>query len=434
LTGNAPLTFIYRFTANMRSGYNIAKQMFGVMLVRCPILLADMNAFYASVHQAMDPRLKGKPVIVGGDPAKRHGIVLAASYEAKAWGIKTGMAVGEARDLCPEGTFLKPAYSHYVDFSTRIVRIMKDFSPLVEPFSIDEAFLDVSGCGNLFGSSPEIALQLKNRIKDEVGVLCSVGVGPNKLLAKMAAGMQKPDGLTVLDLPDVPAKMWPLPVRELFGVGSRLEKRLRDLNIRTIGDLAAYPLPVLQKRFGLVGHVLHLSANGLDYSPVDPRSLERVKSIGHQITLSRDYYGYDVIEVVILELCEIVCRRVRLGGYSGRTVNLTLKDVEFLWISRARTLPQPTACAVDVYRVAVELLHRHWPSWKPVRMIGVSLGGLVKNAPEQMDLFGEKERTRRLHAACDWIKDRFGEQSILRAVSLTPAGVFRDRKGENGHG
>ena len=123
-----------------------------------------------------------------------------------------------------------------------------------------------------------------------------------------------------------------------------------------------------------------------------------------------------------------------MGGYSGRTVNLTLKDVEFLWISRARTLPQPTACAVDVYRVAVELLHRHWPSWKPVRMIGVSLGGLVKNAPEQMDLFGEKERTRRLHAACDWIKDRFGEQSILRAVSLTPAGVFRDRKGENGHG
>ena len=267
MTENALLTFIYHFTANMRSGYNIAKQMFGVMLVRCPILLADMNAFYASVHQAMDPRLKGKPVIVGGDPAKRHGIVLAASYEAKAWGIKTGMAVGEARDLCPEGIFLKPAYSHYVDFSTRIVRIMKDFSPLVEPFSIDEAFLDVSGCGNLFGSSPEIALQLKNRIKDEVGVLCSVGVGPNKLLAKMAAGMQKPDGLTVLDLPDVPAKMacrsgssleWAVAWR---GCGTKHPDHRETL---------AYPLPVLQKRFGLVGHVLHLSANGLDYSPVDP--------------------------------------------------------------------------------------------------------------------------------------------------------------------
>lgn len=402
--------------------------------MRCPILLADMNSFYASVHQAMDPLLRGKPVIVGGDPAKRHGIVLAASYEAKACGVKTGMAVWEARDLCPKGIFLKPRHSHYVNFSARIVRIMKDFSPLVEPFSIDEAFMNVSGCGHLFGSSRDIALKLKSRIKGEVGVLCSVGVGPNKLLAKMAAGMQKPDGLTVLDSPDVPDKMWPLPVRELFGVGSRLEKRLRDLNIHTIGELAGYPLSVLQKRFGLMGHVLHLSANGIDYSPVDPRSLERVKSIGHQITLPRDYRGYCNIEVVILELCEIVCRRVRLGGYVGRTVNLTLKDVEFLWVSRARTLTCPTASTDDVYQVAAELLRRHWPYWKPVRMVGVSLAGLVKNTAEQMDLFGEAEKARRLHASCDRIKDRFGEQSILRAVSLTPEGVLRDRDGEAGRG
>lgn len=408
--------------------------MFEVICLRCPILLADMNSFYASVHQAMDPGLKGKPVIVGGDPAKRHGIVLAASYEAKACGVKTGMAVWEARELCPEGIFLKPRHSYYVNFSARIVRIMKDFSPLVEPFSIDEAFMDVSGCSRLFGSSLDIARKLKSRIKREVGVLCSVGVGPNKLLAKMAAGMQKPDGLTLLDFPDVPAKMWPLPVRELFGVGSRLEKRLRELNIRTIGELARYPLPVLQQRFGLVGHVLHLSANGIDYSPVDPRSLERVKSIGHQITLPRDYRGYREIEVVILELCEIVCRRVRLGGYAGRTVNLTLKDVEFLWLSRARTMACPTASTNDVYRVAVDLLHRHWPSWKPVRMVGVSLAGLVKNTVEQIDLFGEAEKARRLHAACDRIKDRFGEQSILRAVSLTPEGVLRDRNGEAGRG
>lgn len=408
--------------------------MFEVICLRCPILLADMNSFYASVHQAMDPGLKGKPVIVGGDPAKRHGIVLAASYEAKACGVKTGMAVWEARELCPGGIFLKPRHSYYVNFSARIVRIMKDFSPLVEPFSIDEAFMDVSGCSRLFGSSLDIARKLKSRIKREVGVLCSVGVGPNKLLAKMAAGMQKPDGLTLLDFPDVPAKMWPLPVRELFGVGSRLEKRLRELNIRTIGELARYPLPVLQQRFGLVGHVLHLSANGIDYSPVDPRSLERVKSIGHQITLPRDYRGYREIEVVILELCEIVCRRVRLGGYAGRTVNLTLKDVEFLWLSRARTMACPTASTNDVYRVAVDLLHRHWPSWKPVRMVGVSLAGLVRNTVEQIDLFGEAEKARRLHAACDRIKDRFGEQSILRAVSLTPEGVLRDRNGEAGRG
>jgi DNA polymerase-4 len=366
------------------------------MVFAMSILLADMNSFFASVHQAMEPRLRGKPVIVGGDPAKRHGIVLTASYEAKACGVKTGMAVWEARDLCPEGIFLKPSHSLYVNFSARIVRIMKDFTPLVEPFSIDEAFLNVAGCGHLFGSPLDIALKLKDRIRSEVGVLCSVGIGPNKLLAKMAAGMQKPDGLTVLDFPDLPEKMWPLPVRELFGVGSRLEKRLRELNIRTIGELAAYPLEVLQKRFGLMGHVLHLSANGIDYSPVDPHSLERVKSIGHQITLPRDYRGYHDIQVVILELCEVVCRRVRLGGYAGRTVNLTLKDVDFWWVSRARTVTNPTASTEDVYRVAVDLLHRHWPSWKPVRMVGVSLAGLIKNTVEQVDLFDEAEK----RAAC----------------------------------
>lgn len=401
--------------------------------MRCPILLADMNSFFASVHQAMEPRLRGKPVIVGGDPAKRHGIVLAASYEAKAFGVKTGMAVWEARSLCPAGIFLKPGHSHYVNFSARIIRIMKDFSPLVEPFSIDEAFINLSGCGHFFSSSLEAALQLKKRIKEEIGVLCSVGIGPNKILAKMAAGMQKPDGLTVLDLTDVPDKLWPLPVRELFGVGARLEKRLRDLNIHTVGELACYPMPVLRKRFGLLGHVLHLSANGIDYSPVDPHSLERVKSIGHQVTLPKDYRGYRQVEVVILELCEIVCRRVRLGGYAGRTVNLTLKDVEFLWLTRAQSIPCPTASVNDIYKVAVELLHRHWPEWKPVRMVGVSLAGLVKNTSEQMDLFGEAERARLLHAACDRIKDRFGEQSILRGVSLTPEGVFRGRNGGGWH-
>jgi DNA polymerase-4 len=404
-----------------------------VVFLRCPILLADMNSFFASVHQAMEPRLKGKPVIVSGDPAKRHGIVLAASYEAKAFGVKTGMAVWEARSLCPDGIFLQPGYSHYVDFSARIIRIMKDFTPLVEPFSIDEAFMDLSGCECLCGTSLKAAVELKRRIKEETGVLCSVGVGPNKILAKMAAGRQKPDGLTVLDLSDVPDKLWPLPVRELFGVGARLEKRLRDLNIHTIGELACYPLPVLRKRFGLLGHVLRLSANGIDYSPVNPHSLERAKSIGHQVTLPRDYLGYRQVEVVILELCEIVCRRVRLGGYVGRTVNLTLKDVEFLWMSRSHSLPSPTAAANDIYRIAVELLHRHWPDWKPVRMVGVSLAGLVKNTSEQIDLFGEVEKARLLHAACDRIKDRFGEQSIFRAVSLTPAGVFRGRKGGGWH-
>jgi DNA polymerase-4 len=406
----------------------------GSGFLRCPILLADMNSFYASVHQAMDPLLREKPVIVGGHPDKRHGIVLAASIEAKAYGIKTGMTVWEAGDLCPQAVFIKPVHRHYVNFSSRIIGIMKDFSPLVEPFSIDEAFLDVSGCEQIYGLSLEIARNLKSRIKKEVGVSCSIGVGPNKLLAKMAAGMQKPDGLTLLDFPDVPVKMWPLPVRKLFGVGNRLEKKLQDLNIHTIGELARYPLPVLQKRFGMIGHVLHLSANGTDYSPVDPCSLNRVKSIGHQITLPRDYRGYHDLKVVILELCEIVCRRVRLGGYAGRTVHLTLKDVQFIWLCRTRTMPYATNSTSEVYRAAVKLLYLYWPYWKPVRMVGVSLSGLIKNNAEQMDLFGAVEKARRLNRACDYIKSRFGEQSILKAVSLTPESILYERKDGLRHG
>lgn len=182
---------------------------------------------------------RGKPVIIGGDPEKRHGIVLTASYEAKAKGVKTGMTVFEAAKLCPEATFIKPQHHLYVHFSTRILRIMRDFTPMVEPFSIDEAFLDVTGCEKLFGSPVEIAYKLKKRIRKEVGITCSIGVAPNKLLAKMATGLQKPDGLTVIDYKDVPTHIWPLPVKELFGVGPRYENHLKLFNIHTIGDLAA---------------------------------------------------------------------------------------------------------------------------------------------------------------------------------------------------
>ncbi len=387
------------------------------------IFLADMNAFYAGVHQALDPALKGKPVIVGGDPEKRHGVVLAASYEAKAKGVKTGMTVFEAAKLCPEATFIKPQHHLYVHFSTRILSIMREFTPLVEPFSIDEAFLDVTGCEKLFGSPVEIAQKLKKRIREEVGVTCSVGIGPNKLLAKMAAEMQKPDGLTVLNYEDVPSRMWPLPVRELFGVGPRYEHHLKLFNIHTIGDLARFPVKILKKRFGVNGEILWQCANGIDYSPVDPDTLEKVKSVGHQVTLPRDYRTHEEIRVVILELADLVAERVRAGGYAGRVVALSLKDANFAWLSRMKTLPERTDLARDIYRAAVDLLKKHWPEGWPVRMVGVALGGLTPVKMEQPALFGEREKIRRSERACDRIRSRFGERAVFRAVSLTKAGV-----------
>lgn len=381
------------------------------------ILLADMNSFFASVHQALEPELRGKPVIVAGDPEKRHGIVLTASYEAKKKGVKTGTVVWEARQRCPEGIFVKPEYHLYVDFSSRILNIMSDFTPLVEPFSIDEAFMDVTSSQTLFGSPVEIAKQLKKRISQEIGITCSVGVGPNKVLAKMAADLQKPDGLTVMPREKIPILLWPLPIRNLFGVGHRYEQHLHKLNIHTIGDLAKYPVAILKKKFGLNGETLWLSANGVDSSPVDPDSLNRVKSMGQQITLPRDYMGSE-IKVVILELADLVAYRVRAGEYLGKTVSLSLKDTNFCWLSRMRTLSKPTNLATDISAAAIELLQKHWfPHW-PVRMVGVTLSNLFPSGAEQAELFGNREKIRSIEMACDQVRERYGKTAVFRAVSL----------------
>jgi DNA polymerase-4 len=381
------------------------------------ILLADMNSFFASVHQALDPKLQGKPVIVTGDPEKRHGIVLAASYEAKKKGVKTGTVVWEARQRCPEGVFIKPEYHLYVDFSSRILNIMNDFTPLVEPFSIDEAFMDVTGSQKLFGSPVEIARQLKKRIRQEIGIACSVGIGPNKLLAKMAADLQKPDGLTVISRKKMPLLLWPLPIKKLFGVGHRYEQHLNKLNIHTIGDLAKYPVDILKKKFGLYGETLWLSANGIDSSPVDPDSLNRVKSIGQQITLPRDYMGSE-IKVVILELADLVAHRVRSEKYLGKTVSLSLKDTNFCWLSRMQTLRRPTNLAADISAAAFNLLQQHWSPLWPVRMVGVSLNNLFPSQVEQTELFGSREKLRGIEKACDQVRERYGKTAVFRAVSL----------------
>lgn len=392
---------------------------------RC-ILLADMNSFFASVHQAIDPRLRGKPVVVAGDPAKRHGIVLAASYEAKKYGIKTGMVLGEARRLLPDAVYLPPSYDLYVDFSLRILKIMKDFTPLVEPFSIDEAFLDVTGCEHLWGDGVTIARRLKERIREEVGVLCSVGVAPNKLLAKMAAELEKPDGLTVLTREDVPVRLWPLPVRELFGVGPRIEAKLLAMNIRTIGDLARCPVKLLEKKFGVVGRVLYLSAHGIDPSPVDPGSLEEMKSVGNRITLPRDYHTLEEMKAVLLLLAEEVARRARRKGYGGRTVTLTLRSPDFVTHSWSRTLPWPTDLAEDIYAAAVALFQDHWPSWRGVRMVGITLGNLQPLTCWQRELWSNRERLRQLARTCDRLREKYGPAAVRRARVMSEGGILSD--------
>lgn len=395
------------------------------------ILLADMNSFYASVEQAANPALKNQPVIVCGDPKRRHGIVLAASYEAKAYGVKTAMTVGEAQRLCPMAKLIPPRMATYVEVSTQIVEIMKEFSPLVEPFSIDEAFIDVTGCEQLFGDGKQTAQSLQSRIDKETGVSCSIGVGPNKLLAKMAAGLQKPHGLTVLTPQDVPRRIWPLPVKKLFGVGDRMERHFQRMAIRTIGDLAACDPNLLARRFGVVGRVLHQSAQGIDYSPVDPYTLDGCKSIGHQFTLPKDYVSEKEIHVVLRELAEEVGARVRRAKCVGRTVSLSLKGADFHSVHRSFTMPDASNIGRDIFDAAVHLMDQHW-NQEPVRLVGITLSNLSSDDAIQLDLFHAKDKDYQLAEAIDEIRGRFGTQSIFLAQSLSEASVFTDRVGKIG--
>jgi len=385
------------------------------------ILLADMNAFFASVTQVLEPELQGKPLLIAGDREKRRGIILTASYEAKRKGVKTGMAIWEAKLYCPEAILRSPDYPAYIDFSGRILSILRDFSPLVEPFSIDEAFVELTGTESLWGPPLEAARAIKKRIKEEVGVLCSVGIGPSKVVAKMAAELQKPDGLTILTAEDIPARLWPLPIKDLYGVGHRMEKHLQNMGVRTVGDLAQSPVELLHRRFGVVGVRLHQFAHGEDGSPVDPYSLDRVKSIGHQVTLPRDYKSLEEIDIVLLELAEAICRRARQGNYTGKTVSLYVRGHDFSGLGRSKSFPRPTASPDKVCHLARRLFRQHWPPEKPVRLLGIALSNLIQPQFRQLCFFDKEEL---LYDTVDEIKDRFGETSLLRSSFLLDAGVF----------
>lgn len=381
------------------------------------IIHVDMNAFYASCHQAMDPSLKGKPVMVAGDPKKRNGIILTGSYEARKFGVKTGMPNWQARKLCPHAIFLRPDHALYADVSNKVMDILNRYSPLMEIFSIDEAWLDVRGCEGLFGDSIEIGKRIQREIFEELDISCSVGVSCNKLLAKMASDMQKPAGFTVLKFEDVPQKLWPLPVEELFGVGRRMAQHLNAMNINTIGDLAHVPVRLLEGEFGLNGRYLHMAANGIDDSPVIPNYLTNPKSMGHSITLSKDVTSWDEAERVLLSLSERVGRRVRKENFTGRTVTISLRDTSFYTITRSVTINY-TNTTDDIFNAAKKLLHANWDGKTPLRLLGVSLSQLEKKC-EQISFFESDEKKKKLNEVVDEIKDRFGEEAIFRA-SLKP--------------
>ncbi|GIO24797.1 DNA polymerase IV 2 [Oceanobacillus sp. J11TS1] len=400
------------------------------------IFLVDMQSFYASVEKARDKSLQDKPVIVAGDPKRRSGIVLAACPLAKRKGITTAETLGSALIKCPEVQVVRPHMQLYIDVSVQISKIMEQFTPIVEPFSIDEQFMDVSGSQRLFGNQFEIAKRLQSKIMHDTGIYARVGIGPNKILSKMACdnfAKKNKDGIFRLDQSNI-EELWKLSVGSMFGVGNKMQRHLHGMGIYTIGALAKYPVKYLIKRWGVNGEVLWQTANGIDYSPVTVTTHDKQKAVGHQMTLPRDYKNLNEIKVVLLELCTEVARRCRLKGYMGVTVSCGVRGANFDYptgFHRQVTLPFPTNYDLDIFNAAFKLLKQFWDR-EPIRSLGVSLSNLEISNNYQLDLFDNYLHKEHLNEAIDAIWNKYGHAALYRASSLTGAGQAAERTAKIG--
>lgn len=383
------------------------------------VMHIDMNAFFAAVEQQSNPALRGQPVAVVG--SQQRTIILTASYEARRFGVKTGMRLGEARALCPQ-LRLQPAHNRlYTHVSTHIIDIFRDYTPLVEVFSIDEAFLDVTGSLRLYGSTERIAYLIKSRIKARFGLTCSVGVAPNKLLAKLASEMQKPDGLTVIAPQRIAEVLESLPIGELCGIGRRTEEKLHLLGIHTCGELGRFPIRVLRSRFGVIGERLSLMGRGVDPSPVVPQEESPdVKTVGHSMTLRQDVETREEIARFLLQLAEMVGRRARRYGVTGRTVTLTLRYADFTTFSRQQVQGTEISLSEQIYCAALKILDGLVLT-QPVRLLGVRLSQLQHRERQLLLLPGERER-QLLTAALDEVNDRHGEFAVMSGNLLKVKG------------
>lgn len=397
------------------------------------ILHIDMNAFYCSVHEAVEPDLyKGKPLAVAGSVELRKGIVVTSSYAARKLGIKTGMQVRQALKLCPDLILIRPDFDLYRNFSRRFMQIVYGYSPMVESMSIDECFVDITG-SKQFGTPLEIANSIQTRIMQELKLPCSIGVAPNKLLAKMGSDMKKPNGITILRLRDVPSVFWDKPCNYLYGIGKKTAEKLTRLGIHTLGQLAVGDDSLLSKHFGVLGAHLKRSANGIDPSAVNPEQ-EQSKSIGHTTTLPRDYTDRIEIHRVLLNLADQVARRLRKQELMTSTIQITIRDPEMRTITRSLTLPTPTEHMDDIYRTSCQLYDHQWEEGNPVRLLGITLQNLIAKEESyvQLDLFDYTKQPRRenLNRVMDGLRDKFGEGVILTAgmMSDDPSSLIRNHK------
>lgn len=382
------------------------------------ILHCDMNGFYASVELLALPELKGKPVAVCGNPENRHGIILAKSEEAKACGVVTAETVWQAKKKCPGLILVRPHHEKYRIYSQKINKIYERFTDMIEPFSIDESWLDVTGSLRLFGTGKEIADKIRSIVREELGLTLSVGVSYNKVFAKMGSEYKKPDATTVITRENYREILWPLPLRELFFVGAATAERLERAGMKNIGDLAAYNRELICSMLGKQGAVIHDYANGIDDSPVSlSYERQKIKSVGNGMTFKRDLIGMEDIRTAILALSDTVAGRLRKYEMKCQGVKVDIRDPLFRTISRQKQLPNATSLAEEIGCGALDLIGRSWNLKDPIRMLTVTGIGLTdEREEEQLSLFAAdqkgREKTETIERTLDSIRDKYGGSAI----------------------
>jgi len=366
--------------------------------------------------------LVGIPAAVAGDPKRRSGIILAANYEARSFGIKTTMVLHQALKLCPELILVPPDHHFYSQMSEEVMELLANYTPVMEQNSIDEAWLDMTGTEGLFGKPVVAAKRIMDEIKDRLGLWCSIGIAENKFLAKMAAEMKKPLGITELWEHDIPVKLWPLPVKDMYGIGGKTAERMNRMRIKTIGDLAMLDKNLIVKTFGKSGNEIYLRSKGLDTSPVLARTTDDVKSIGRSTTLPEDISDMEKAKLVLMELTDDVGMTARKHGKKGRKVYITLKYSDFRVVTRQSTI-SATFSTKEIYHAGCSLLEKNWSNFHPIRLIGIGISGFHKNcSSDQLSLFGQvqdnakSEKNKLIDSAMDRIRNKHGTEIITMAA------------------
>ncbi|NLZ87850.1 MAG: DNA polymerase IV [Gammaproteobacteria bacterium] len=385
------------------------------------ILHSDANCFYASVEHLHHPELEGKPIAVGGDPESRHGIILTADYIAKKHGVKTGMALWQAKQVCPELTFIVPRMDLYLRFSRMAHEIYGDYTDLQEPYGIDESWLDVSASASVKGDGEKIAKEISNRMKKELGITVSIGISYNKIFAKLGSDYKKPDAITTMYENEFQTKAWDLPVSDLLYVGRSTHQKLARSGIKSIGDLARTDEKMLNLQLGKMGSILWAFANGYDDSPVKIENTHApIKSVGNSTTTPRDLLTDEDVKIVLYMLSESVASRLRKNGFRCRVVEISVRDNELYSFTRQHKIMNATNITGEIAEEAYRIFKENYTWHKPIRSIGVRGADLVTDDYwEQIDLFcsiEKREKLMKMDGAMDELRRRFGYFCVQRGI------------------